>query len=88
MQGPCDVGLLCTYCLHFVYFFWQIQICIFISVLNMISMNKFQIFSNLSVAARKRKEEKNCPQSYPILDTRISGLRPSVCHAQGTPPGF
>ena len=22
---------------------------------------------------------------HPILDTRISGLRPSVCHAQGTP---
>ena len=25
---------------------------------------------------------------HPILDTRISGLCPSVCHAQGTPPGF
>ena len=25
---------------------------------------------------------------YPKLDTRISFVRPSVRHAQGTPPGF
>ena len=44
-------------------------------------------FQNIFKFRERQSYREKCPAQYPILDTRIS-VRSSVCHAQGTPPGF